>query len=193
MQATAALSSDHRLIERVLDVLDAAAERLERGESVPPALFLDAVRFIAGFADGTHHRKEEGVLFPALAACGLPVEGGPIAMMLHEHERGRAYTAGLREAAQQLAAGHARAAGDVADHARAYAALLRQHIRKEDHVLFPMAERVLPAGQCDEVMAQFAAIDRAQPADGSRAAWTQVVDALERGKVQTNSCPELQK
>jgi hemerythrin-like domain-containing protein len=191
MQATAALSSDHRLIERVLDVLDAAAERLERGETVAPALFLDAVRFIAGFADGTHHRKEEGVLFPALAACGLPVDGGPIAMMLHEHERGRAYTAGLREAAQRLDAGDASAAADVADHARAYAVLLRQHIRKEDQILFPMADRVLPAGRCDDVMDEFTAIDRSQPADGTRAVWTGLVDTLEAAIAEER--PELQQ
>ncbi len=179
MQATDTLSSDHRLIERVLAALDRAAERLERGEAVAPQFFLDAARFIQGFADGCHHGKEEGVLFPTMAANGLPTEGGPIAVMLHEHERGRAYTAGLREAAEQLAAGDASASAAVAANARAYASLLRQHIYKEDNILFPMASRVIPSDQHDDVMRRFEVVEREQAGTGNRAAWVKVAEGLE--------------
>ena len=32
----------------------------------------------------------------------------------------------------------------IAEHARGYATLLRGHIEKEDDILYPLAERVLP-------------------------------------------------
>src|SRR5665647_2426724 len=65
MRATEALMQEHRVIERVLDALEIAASHLERERPVRPGFFLEAADFIAGFADGCHHRKEEGVLFGA--------------------------------------------------------------------------------------------------------------------------------
>ena len=81
MQATAILKEEHRVIERVLDALETAANRLTTGSPVRPGVFLQAADFIKGFADGCHHKKEEGVLFPALEAAGIPAEGGPIALI----------------------------------------------------------------------------------------------------------------
>ena len=77
MQATAVLKEEHRVIERVLDALETAANRLTTGSPVRPGVFLQAADFIKGFVDGCHHKKEEGVLFPALEAAGIPAEGGP--------------------------------------------------------------------------------------------------------------------
>jgi hemerythrin-like domain-containing protein len=167
MRATLSLSSDHRVIERVIAALEVAANRLEAGDRVDPQFFLDAARFIAGFADGLHHRKEEGVLFEAMAANGMPTDGGPIAVMLYEHDQGRDFTLGMREAAERLAAGDESARRLVVDNARGYATLLRQHIFKEDNILFPMAGRVIPAAQQDAVFAAFERIERESGASGA--------------------------
>ena len=72
MKASEILMQEHRLIERVLDALEIAAGHLERSHAVAPAFFLEAADFIAGFADGCHHRKEEGVLFGAMIESGVP-------------------------------------------------------------------------------------------------------------------------
>jgi hemerythrin-like domain-containing protein len=99
MEATQILMDEHRVIERVLGALEAVAARMSSGASVRAEFFLEAADFIAGFADGCHHRKEEGVLFPALEAAGIPRAGGPVGVMLAEHEEARAITRGLRAAA----------------------------------------------------------------------------------------------
>ena len=105
--------------------------------------FLDAADLIKGFADGCHHKKEEGVLFEAMVGAGLPRQGGPIPVMLAEHEQGRAFTRGMRDAANRLAAGNGAPAADVVNDARGYAALLRQHMQKENGILFPLADQVI--------------------------------------------------
>ena len=105
MKATEILMNEHRLIEQVLDCLEEAAGRLEDGEEINPDFFIDAAEFVAGFADGSHHRKEEDILFVAMTEKDMPADSGPVAVMLHEHEEGRRFTAGFRSAAEQMKTG----------------------------------------------------------------------------------------
>jgi hemerythrin-like domain-containing protein len=162
MQAIDILMDEHRVIERVLAALETAVQRLEQGQAVRPGFFLDGVEFITGFADEYHHREEEVVLFKAMVAAGMSSDGGPIAVMLSEHELARAYTRAMREAALKLQAGETAAQGALVHAARAYAALLREHIAKEDGVLYPLSSRVIPAGVQTHLAAE---IDRVEHAE----------------------------
>lgn len=176
MQPTELLSQDHRIIERVLNSIEDAARRLQQGVAVRTGFFIDAADFIKGFADGCHHHKEENLLFPAMEEAGFPRYGGPIGVMLAEHEDGRRYTAGLRAAAEKLAAGDKAAAAGVIENAQQYVALLRQHILKEDKVLFVMASRALPPERQDELARAF---EQAEREAGDRARWLALADKLE--------------
>ena len=180
MKATDILMSEHRVIERVIAALGTAADRLEAGEPVRAGFFLDAADFIKGFADGYHHRKEEGVLFTTMEEYGIPVQGGPIGMMLYEHEQGRMFTRGMREAAQQLERGDETAVPALVRSARGYAMLLRQHIMKEDRVLFPMANQVIPTVEQDLVYAGFENVEHEETGEGMHEKYLALAAALER-------------
>jgi hemerythrin-like domain-containing protein len=94
-----------------------------------------------------HFALEEHALFPALARH-LSTDHGPLAVMNAEHVSFRELLAGLAAAVR---------AGDGAAqqaHAAELIQLLRAHIAKEDHVLFPMAARVLSAAELAEVDAR---------------------------------------
>lgn len=93
-----------------------------------------------------HFALEENRLFPVLARHHLAE--GPLAVMQMEHEDFRALVA---ELAVALRAGNAE--GAVAA-AREIIALLRAHISKEDHVLFPLARHVLSAAEVEEIDAR---------------------------------------
>jgi len=157
--ATDVLMAEHRIIERVLDALEAAAGKLERGGMVRPEFFLEASDFVAGFADGFHHRKEEGVLFGEMIAHGAPPHGGAIDMMLDEHERGRAYNRALRDAARRLGEGDPEAPRRIIANAKGYIALLHDHIAKEDEMLFPMADELIPGAAAAAMLAAFARVE----------------------------------
>ncbi len=178
MQATEILSSEHRVIESVIAALDAAANRLEAGEAVRPGFFLDATRFIRNFADGYHHGKEEAVLFTALARNGMPIDDGPVGMMLEEHDRARELTAGLGKAADRWADGERAVAETLADYARAYGELLTQHIYKEDNILFPMAAQAILPQEQDEMLQDFGRIEREQEQKGPKASYLDLAKAL---------------
>ena len=143
MQATMVLRDEHEGVLAMLTVVEAAAYRLRDGKSVPPDLMLNAVDFFRNFVDECHHGKEEQELFPTLAERGIPSEGGPIGVMLAEHEQGRAYIRGMKEAAERYAKGDQKAVPALVENTLGYVKLLREHIEKENTVLFMMADQVL--------------------------------------------------
>jgi len=179
MLATDILMSEHRVIERVIATLETAAQRLENGQAVRPEFFLSAADFIKGFADGCHHKKEEGVLFKSLEAHGLPSDGGPVAVMLVEHDLGRTYTAGMRQSAQRLLNGDAAAVQDLIKNARGYSDLLRQHIVKEDTILFPIANQVLPLAAQDAVADGFEHVEHEETGEGVHEKYLALAESLE--------------
>ena len=77
------------------------------------------------------------------------------AVMLSEQDEGRRYTAGFRSAAQQMKDGDANAAADVIRNAFDYVNLLREHIVKEDNVLYPMAEQMIPVDAMARMSEEF--------------------------------------
>ena len=178
MEATDILMAEHRVIERLLAVLHTAAERLEQGQPVRPGFFVDASDFIKGFADGCHHRKEEGVLFPAMNESGVPAQGGPIGTMLAEHELGRRYTREMRAAAERWQAGDASARPAAAQNALGYVALLRVHIQKEDRILFPLAARTIPAGRQERLAEEFERIEHEETGEGIHEKYLALADKL---------------
>jgi hemerythrin-like domain-containing protein len=149
---------DHRLIEKVLDALDARLAPVD-GAAFPAQFVEQALDFLANFADGCHHYREEEALFPALAARGVPVEGGPIGMMLFEHGIGRKCIAGMRENLSAASGGDAEAQARLRNDAAEYTRLLREHIWKEDNILFRMARQALDAVASQELAARFLSED----------------------------------
>jgi hemerythrin-like domain-containing protein len=152
------LMSEHRVIETVLDCLERMADRAERDGQLDRASADQALEFLRLFADRCHHGKEEDVLFARMVERGMPKDGGPIAVMLHEHGQGRALISAMAAAA---AAGGAAA---FVGPARDYAALLRAHIQKEDHILYPMAEQVLDDADQADLERRFDKVEATLPA-----------------------------
>ena len=154
MQPTRILQLEHRVIEQVLDCLDRIANSCQAEERLDAASARDAIDFFRTFADRCHHGKEEGLLFPALEARGMPHDQGPIAVMLFEHQQGRAFAKAMADAIDEARAGNEEALTKLRDAGTGYVHLIRGHINKEDHVLFEMADQAVagPACQrlCDE-------------------------------------------
>ena len=178
MQATDILVSEHEVILSVVEALEAAADRLEAGAPIRPGFFEDAAAFFKGFADGCHHAKEEGALFPAIEKHSPAAQNGPVGVMLSEHEQSRAYIRGLREAAQRLGAGDESARAEVLSNARGYARLLRQHILKENTVLFPLAGRLIPADEHDAVLDAFERVEHEETGEGVHEKYLALAEAL---------------
>lgn len=154
------LVREHEIIERVLDVLEREAQAVAGGSPINRAFFTDAILFVRQFADGVHHQKEEQVLFPALCDAGMPKDGGPVGVMLYEHDEGRSHIRAMESALDAASAGDIAARKQLVDETLGYVELLRAHIQKENMILFPMAERILDAKRQDLVQHQFIEAER---------------------------------
>jgi len=159
MHPTEILSQEHRIIEARLDTLEAEINAAAGGAPFDRAFFEEALDFFRHFADGCHHAKEENLLFPLLKERGMPANGGPIAVMLAEHDEGRGYLKAVRENLDAAGQGSQAAREQVYGNASAYIQLLRNHIYKEDHVLFRMAQTILQPDDVAELGKQFAAVE----------------------------------
>jgi len=143
----------------MLAVMGAAAQRLEAGEPVRAGLFREAVDFVRNFADKNHHGKEEANLFPRLEERGVPKEGGPLGMMLHEHDQGRAFIQAIDGAIDAYEKGDDAAAQVIAENIRGYTQLLTEHIWKEENVLFQMADQALTQDDQRDLAERFERVD----------------------------------
>lgn len=172
---TGILSDEHRVIERVLE----AVERLAKGPVGALEPWKKAIEFIRGFADECHHFKEEKVLFPALEAHGIPNEGGPVGMMLTEHEEGRSYVRAMLAALTLIESKNEAGKESLRQSAQAYCRLLREHIQKEDDVLFRMADDVIPADEQQKLLASFAQHEAEEMGAGAHEKFLRIAHELE--------------
>ena len=141
---TKALVDEHRLILRMIALLERNAPKTAEGSYLNWQFYLDGIDFIRQYADRFHHAKEEDVLFKALVDNGMPKDNSPVAAMLMEHDQGRNFVRAMVSAVLEAQAGRTDAYQEIADNATGYATLLRDHIAKEDDILYPLSERVLP-------------------------------------------------
>jgi len=149
------LKDEHRIIERVLSVLQSLVAKMESGVNPECDALNHCVQFFRLFADACHHAKEEDLLFPVLESRGIPREGGPIGVMLHEHAQARGLTKEMGEALAEIEAGSADGKERFQTAARHYVSLLSNHIQKEDNILYVMGDRVMTAEDQDSLCSRF--------------------------------------
>ena len=159
MTAIEELKAEHQAVLMAIRILDQIISKLKVGQALELRHLDQILEFFQVFVDKCHHGKEETVLFPALEEAGIQGEGGPIGVMLYEHERGRSFVQGLQIGVEDYRVGKVDALAEIIENARNYGRLLVAHIEKENNVLYVMAERVLSADKMAEMTKSFLRIE----------------------------------
>ena len=156
------LMDDHSQTEKVIEAIG----RILNGPTAPsPDVVRGLIDYFTGYADATHNKKEEEHLFPLIESRGIPRDGGPLAVMLAEHEQSRDLLAEVKAAGEAFLAGDPEALSGLRDVFGQYASLLKDHYWKENDILYPMATRVMGPKDEESVMAGIAAIEARHGAD----------------------------
>jgi len=153
--ATSNLENDHVYILKLIDVID----RIVKTDNPVVSHIEKIVDLVRNFADGLHHAKEENLLFPLLEEKGFSSTQGPVAVMLLEHQQGRNFVKGIAENLSLYKGGDNSTLGELYFNMKGYAELLRNHIQKENNILFPMADRVLSQSDNLNLLGKFVETD----------------------------------
>jgi iron-sulfur cluster repair protein YtfE (RIC family) len=138
---SAYLARDHDRLDGLL-----AQARLKVEVNEPAATTF--AEFRAGLE--RHMRLEEELLFPAFERH-MKMTGGPTAVMRHEHEVVRRYLDDMGAALGRLDIAGFRTASERLE------GVLASHNLKEERILYPMVDRLLPDGERRELAEQLSA------------------------------------
>lgn len=147
------LKEEHEIIKKGLSILEVSTRNagvISVSEIEKLLMFFDE------FVDKCHHAKEEQSLFPLIEMKGIPKEGGPIGVMLFEHEKGRM----LRRAMLSTLKDFEKNFDAFRDYARDFISLLNEHIYKENNILFPMADIVLSRSDKEKLFNDFETVEK---------------------------------
>ena len=137
------LKHEHRVIEKVMRALDGLCWRLKNNEPVPNEALVQMLDFIQNFTDGTHHAKEEQILFPVLERSGIENENGPLGFLRREHATERGLVQQLEQTMVEFQTGDEQARNRFAATAWQFRQHLVNHIEQEDSILFCLTEELL--------------------------------------------------
>jgi len=158
MQPIGPLMTEHRLIERLVSLIQQELERIQSNVAVDPEfafvdpVFIDlAVDFLQTYADRCHHGKEEEIFFAALRQKPLrPEHLKLMAELEQEHVQAREATAQLLQAKIAYLRQEEDAVGRVLAQLGLLAALYPGHIAKEDQeFFFPCLDYFTPAERAE--------------------------------------------
>lgn len=159
-KTTLHLSREHRRATHLLAAFRRYLKHVEDAnipDSREPSGLID---FLAESLFQRHEEKEEGLLLPELARMGLSWSDGALADVRHEHRQGRYLLRSLKHAMRQGAAWSTEDRAHFLSIAHEWVDFLRDHMLREEKVLFPFVDGRL-AEDIDELLtSQFEQIDR---------------------------------
>jgi len=178
MNATEILVNEHKVITQMLNCLEKIVEQATAAEGLEAEPAREAIDFFRTFADRCHQRKEENYLFPLMQARGFSGNCGPLSVMQCEHELGRLHLDGTDGAIEWASKGDINALRRFVQNGQSYIRLEREHIRKEDHCSFPLANRVLNELDQQNLLAKFEKVEAEERAAGTHEKYVALANRL---------------
>ena len=137
MMPVGPLMIEHRLITRMIKLIEAKVEEIDLTGKVDVPFIDTAVDFIRNYADHCHHGKEEGILFRALAEKAISAEHeATMTDLINEHIWGREVVANLIDARNRYAGGDLAALVDIRSLLIRISEFYPRHIHKEEDDFF---------------------------------------------------------
>lgn len=155
------LRQEHQSVLLKLDDLEAAIDNLEQKEKISAKL-----KELTSFFDiefWVHFEKEEKALFPEFDSF-MPPGSGPVAVMLAEHDVLRKTNVELQQAVAKYLnhTDSAEIKRTISQSGMHFIGFLRDHIFKEDSILFRMADMHFDQKQNEKVVKLFAGIEKSK-------------------------------
>jgi len=161
MKPRGPLMIEHRLIEKMLKVVEKELAHIGINGAVDTVFIDTMVDFIRTYADRTHHGKEEDILFKELEKKNLNnKDRAGMNELIDEHIRARQAVMELIAANSSYCKGDSKSIEIIKDKLTFLVHFYPEHIQKEDKVFFPNTERYFTGKELDTMLADFREFDR---------------------------------
>jgi len=137
MMPVGLLMIEHRLIERMIKLLESELNIIKEKRELNIAFIESAIDFIKTYADRCHHGKEEDILFRELQKKIISdVHKKILDELIEEHVYGRETTKMLLNAKEEYANGKVNKLNDILKQINKLIKFYPKHIKKEDKDFF---------------------------------------------------------
>ena len=155
------LMIEHRLIERMIDVMRKQIDRIQEKGTVDPKFIETAANFIKIYADQCHHGKEEKILFRDLEKKDLkPDDRRLMDELIEEHKLGRKLTGQLVESNEKYKNGDNAVIMTIVNIMQQLVNFYPKHIEKEDKHFFKSTMKYLTKEEKDAMLEEEYEFDR---------------------------------
>ena len=161
MMPAGPLMKEHRLIERMIRVMNQSLQKIRLGQNADLGFIDIVVDFIRTYADRCHHGKEEDILFRDLSKKQLSSEHKRIMdELVKEHTLGRKNVGKLIDAKESYAQGDKTALGDIIANMETLVKFYPKHIEKEDKHFFIPCMGYFTEEERDNMLKEFSEFDK---------------------------------
>ncbi|MCP3926269.1 MAG: hypothetical protein GY714_27200 [Desulfobacterales bacterium] len=143
------LVDEHTLIKRWLALIPRVVEYIDLKTQSGKHIINDGIDMIRSYADKFHHAKEEDILFKYFDESKEIIQ-----VMYKDHTKARALVQNMIKALES------ENKEQLSENLLTYMDLLKQHIQKEDEILYPWIDRELNETKLVEMDAKFIEADK---------------------------------
>ncbi|MBE7446037.1 MAG: hemerythrin domain-containing protein [Planctomycetia bacterium] len=173
------LHYDFDVIKRMLQILEKAAECLDKEQPISKENFTDIVQIITNFSDKHHQEKEDKVLFPALKVKNEGEKKDFLGRLLMEHVSARDKMRSLSESLNRFYQGK-KARKKIAKIIRSYIKDMEKHIEMEEKILFPWINKTLTPDEQVIFVKKFDALEKDDLETGVHEKYSAMIERLEQ-------------
>ncbi|HSD99616.1 MAG TPA: hemerythrin domain-containing protein [Burkholderiales bacterium] len=150
------IRDEHRSIAAILHGMEYLVDRVRaRKAKINPRVFRAMIYYLDTFSERMHHPKEDRFLFSALRNRGGEAATA-VADLEREHAAGGSALRRLEQCLVRYEEGGDREFQAFADAVAKFIREYRDHMHKEESIVFPMAERMLSAQDWQAIDRAFA-------------------------------------
>lgn len=161
MQPIGLLMKEHRLIERMIPLLEKHLQKSSETQTIDTMFMTTVIDFFTMYADKIHHGKEEDILFKALSKKPLTEEYKKIMkQLLEDHKLSREIIRSLNTTISEYINGDKTVLNYIQERIHQLITLYSRHIQIEDKQFFFPIMDYFTRNECDAMLREFFDFDK---------------------------------
>jgi len=160
MTPTENLINEHKKINELLDIMSKIALKIKSKDVFYPNDVEEVVKYLINIIENSHHGKEDDVFYPELISSGIPKETAPLSIINYEHLISVNYLKDISSCVVNCKIGNDFSGELLADSLTNYVIAIKNHIQREEEIVFPIANEVFSIEKQNDILQRFEIIEQ---------------------------------